>query len=191
MKLRPALAFMSAVLLMRGADAPPLSAPSTDGEVIAAVQKTIEHDGQVFELANSTSRNNVATDEYVVAGEKITEWTQLITVQRLTLAKPTRTDEFLAYFRKQMQAEDGSSLEILKQGELASVFAVRFPKSVRNDEQVMICLAFTDSANAAVLNIVQYALKPTRVSIDLAEMRIRSWRDKFVAQAVELTKPRS
>jgi hypothetical protein len=191
MKIRPTLALVSTVLAMRGADIPPLSAPSAVGEVFAAARKTVEHDGQVFELANSTSRNNAATDEYIVAGEKITDWTQLITVQRLTLAKPTRTDEFLAYFRKQMQTEDGSSLEILKQAEAASVFAVRFPKSDRNDEQVMICLAFTDGGNAAVLNIVQYALKPTRVSVDLAEMRIRSWRDKFLAQAGELTKPRS
>jgi hypothetical protein len=191
MKLLSVLALVSAVLAVRGADNPPLSDPSAVSEALAATRKTVEHDGQLFELANSTSRNHVATDEYIVAGEKITEWTQLITVQRLTLAKPTRTDEFLAYFRKQMQTEVGSSLEILKQTDAASVFAVRFPKSDRNDEQVMICLAFTDSGNAAVLNIVQYALKPTRVSVDLAEMRIRSWRDKFLAQAGQLTKPRS
>jgi hypothetical protein len=191
MKLRPAFALVFGVFTLNGADAPALSSPSPESEIVATPRKTVEHDGQVFELTNSTTRNNVATDEYIVAGEKITEWTQLVTVQRLTLSKPTRTDEFLAYFRKQMQAEDGSSLEILKQSEAASVFAVRFPKSDRNDEQVMICLAFSDSANAAILNIVQYALKPTRVSVDLAEMHLRSWRDKFVAQADELAKPRS
>ncbi len=159
---------------------PPNPSPTT--------RKTVEHDGQAFELANTTVGKNVETDEYVVAGEKIGDWTQLLTVQRLTLAKPTPTDEFLAYFQKKVQTEDGGTLEVLKQHKGASVFAVRFPKSERNEEQVMICLAFTDAANAPVLNIVQYAIKPTRASVDLVAMRIKSWRDKFVQQAQALAR---
>jgi hypothetical protein len=178
-------------VLVHAEDALPLSAPPAVQEVLADSRpvgslKTVEHDGQIFELATSTTRNNVATDEYVIGGEKIAEWTQLVTVQRLTLAKATATDEFLAYFQKRVQAEAGSSLEILKQAKAASVFAVRFPRSERNDEQVMICLAFVDSAEPTVLNIVQYALKPSRVPIDVAEPRIRSWRDKFITQATAL-----
>jgi hypothetical protein len=177
--------------LVHAEDALPLSAPpSARGALADAAPggspKTVEHEGQTFELASSTTRNNVTTDEYVVSGEKIADWTQLVTVQRLALSKATATDEFLAFFQKRVQAEAGSSLEILKQTKAAGVFTVRFPKSERNDEQVMICLAFVDSTEPAVLNIVQYALKPSRVPVDVAEPRIRSWRDKFITQAAAL-----
>lgn len=149
----------------------------------------MEHDGQAFALANSTTTDHVQTDEYVVSGEKIADWSQLVTVQRLTLAQPTPADEFVAYFRKRVEAEDGATLEILQQAKSASVFAVRFPKSERNDEQMMICLAFVDRGTPKLLNIVQYALKPGRVSADLAAMRLQSWRDKFLAQAQALNLP--
>lgn len=192
MKPIPGISALLLVATIAWAEEPPheppspavtAESPATTMPATAAPRKIIEHDGETFELAHTTSSKNVDTDEYVVAGETIADWTQLLTVQRLTLAKPTATDEFLAYFQKRVQSEDGASLDILKQSKLASVFAVRFPKSDRNEEQVMICLAFSEPTNAAVLNIVQYAIKPTRSSVDLVEMRIRSWRDKFVHQA--------
>lgn len=146
---------------------------------------TIVHEGQTFELANSTSGKNVETDEYVVAGEKVADWTQLITVQRLALSQPTRIDEFLAYFKKRVSSE-GASLDALKETRSAGVFAVRFPASERNEEQVMICLAFVEPTAPAVLNIVQYAIKPTRVPVAVVEMRVRSWRDGFLRRAEAL-----
>jgi hypothetical protein len=170
-------------------DSPPITAPPTAGTAERAApvpRKTFEHDGQTFELANSTTAKNVETDEYVVAGEKIADWSQVVTVQRLTMAQPTPSDEFLAYFQKRLNGEDGANLEILRQAKRASIFTVRFPKSEQNEEQIMICLAFADPAKPSVLNIVQYALKPSRVSANLAEMRMKSWRDKFLTQAQAL-----
>lgn len=183
-----------AALTARSEETPALSAPpttetATNGPTSAADRKTIEHAGQTFELATSSARENVATDEYVLTGEKITQWSQLVTVQRLTLAKTTAADEFLAYFQKRLQAEEGSTAEVLKQSPKVSVFAVRFPKSERNDEQVMICLVLADPEQSNVLNIVQYALKPSRVPAQLAERQLRAWRDRFVAQATSPTNP--
>jgi hypothetical protein len=146
------------------------------------VRKTIEQGGQTFELANSTANQTVETDEYVAAGEKIGDWTQLVTVQRLMLPKPTDSDAFVAYFKKRI-GEDGATLDVMLQTKAASVFAVRFPKTERNDEQVMICLAFVDVAKPTFLNIVQYAIKPTRGAVATTTSRIQSWRDKFLAQA--------
>jgi len=148
----------------------------------AAAKCTIVHDNQTFELANSTATKTVETDEYTASGEKLGEWTQLVTVQRLRLGGPATAASFVDYF-KQKVAEDGASLEVLSPGKVASVFAVRFPKSDRNDEQVMICLAFSDAAKPELMNIVQYAIKPARCSVAEVASRIKSWRDKFVAQA--------
>lgn len=158
---------------------PPAQASDASDE---ATRRTVEHDGQTFELTRSTADQAVRTDEYVVAGEKIADWTQLVTVQRLTRAMPARIDAFLAYFRKRV-TEDGATFEVLKEAKTAGVFVVRFPKSERNEEQVMICLALAGGSSTPHLDIVQYAIKPTRLPVEVVEMRIRSWRDQFLAQA--------
>jgi hypothetical protein len=184
--------FFACLICARAADdsIPPGvgAAPAENAAAPAAATKTIEHDGQTFKLASSATGKNVETDEYVQAGETLADWTQLLTVQRMTLAKATPTDEFVAYFQKRIQAESGATLQILKQSKAVSVFAVRFPKSDGNDEQVMICLALTDPAKTGVLNIVQYAIKPTRLSVDLVEMRIKSWRDRFLHQSEAISR---
>ncbi len=185
MKLFVVAAFIGAAVAVHGQDSGPAARPSpatlSSDEPLRA-ERRIVHDGQAFELASSTVGKNVETDEYVLAGEKIAKWTQLLTVQRLALAKPAAADEFLAYFRKRV-GEDKATLDMLMDGRTASVFAVRFPKTEQNEEQVMICLAFVDSLNPARLNIVQYAIKPTRTPVAEVERHITSWRDKFVEQA--------
>lgn len=152
--------------------------------------KPIVHEGETFELASSSATRSVETHEYTTSGEKLGEWTQLVTVQRVTREKPTSADAFVAYFKKRV-AEDGATLDVLSATKSAAVFAVRFPKSDRNDEQVMICLAFADPNRPERLNIVQYAIKPTKCAVDLAATRIKSWRDKFLAQAKAMQPPSS
>lgn len=161
--------------------APPV-AENTANPAAPANRKTVEHDGQVFALAQRTTGKNVETDEYTLADEKIANWTQLVTVQRLLLAQPTDADAFVAYFRQRV-TEDGATLDVLTPGKRASVFAVRFPKSDQNEEQVMICFAFIDAASPERLNIVQYAIKPMRCAVATTAARLKSWRDKFMVQA--------
>lgn len=97
--------------------------------------------------------------------------------------QPRVADAIGGYFQKRLQEESGASLEVLKQTKSAAVFAVRFPPSDRNEEQVMVCLAFGDPTNAAAFNVVQYAIKPTRLGVDLVEAHLKSWRDKLLRQA--------
>lgn len=141
----------------------------------------IEHDGQAFELARSSNDRNVLTDEYLISGETLADWTQLVTVQRLKQPTPARIDAFLAYFSKRV-AGDGATFQVLKETASAGVFVVRFPKSDTNEEQVMICLVLAGSGEKPHLDIVQYAIKPTRLPVDVVEMRIKSWRDRFLGQ---------
>jgi uncharacterized protein YmfQ (DUF2313 family) len=185
--------FFSAALVTFGAEPAvllPLSEPPAQASVApdGPAHRTVEHDGQTFELVRSTADQAVRTDEYVVAGEKIADWTQLVTVQRLTRAMPARIDAFLAYFRKRV-TEDGATFEVLKEAKTAGVFVVRFPKSERNEEQVMICLALAGGDTIPHMDIVQYAIKPTRLPVDVVEMRIRSWKDQFLAQAKGAAEP--
>lgn len=169
---------------------PATPADRTDRSAVPATpaRRTVEHDGTTFELANSTASAAAETDEYVAQGEKLTDWTQLVTVQRLKLAKPQSAEEFVTYFQRKLQAEDGASLDVLHQGKSVCVFVVRFPQSDRNEEQMMICLAFVDSAESARLNVVQFAVKPARIAAPLVESRLKSWRDQFLRQAETLTK---
>lgn len=173
---------MSSLLRAQEAAPSPSPKPADLADAPATDRRTVEHDGQVFSLASSTAIRNVATDEYTVAGEKIAAWTQLVTVQRLTLSQATDADAFVAYF-KQRIADDGATLDVLSPGRTASVFSVRFPKSERNEEQVMVCLVMADPAEPCRLHIVQYAIKPLRFPIETTAARLKSWRDKFVAQA--------
>lgn len=143
---------------------------------------TVEHEGQSFALAQSSVAANVETDEYILAGEKLATWTQLVTVQRLTLVRSAAADEFLTYFGKKVAA-DGGSFEILSRGRPASIFAVRFPRTSDYDEQVMVCLALSNVAKPTELNIVQYAIKPGAMPEGTAESHLKSWRDRFVRQA--------
>ena len=177
---------LASPLLLRGQAPTPAVAPAEPAPASPTAQdsavKKIEHDGQIFELANSTIGQNVQTDEYILAGEKLADWTQLITVQRLSVAKTATAEGFVTYFRQKVES-DGASLDVLTHNKAACVFAVRFPKSDRNDEQVMICLAFTDPTNAGTLNIVQYAIKPLRSPVSTTAAHIKSWRDRFLRQA--------
>lgn len=169
---------------------PSLSVIRTDGLQAAAPDRSrtaIEHDGERFELANRSALRNVETDEYVLAGEKIGRWTQLVTVQRLTLPKPCAADRFVGYFQSRVRRENGTSLEVLREGAAASVFHVRFAASDRNAEQEMICLAFVDRQRPSRLNIVQFAIKPAGLAPAVLRARVRSWRERFLQQADALS----
>lgn len=187
--------FLLAVLTVASAagatEGAPIPAAPSPPSAAASSLNSVEHDGQTFELANRTSARNVETDEYVVAGENLETWTQLVTVQRLTLMKPMPTEAFVGYFQKRLLDENGATLEVLKQAKTAAVFAVRFSPSDRNEEQVMVCLAFVDPTNPALLNVVQYAIKPTRLGVDVVESRLKSWRDKLLRQAEAMSGERS
>lgn len=161
--------------------APGSTAASTDESSAPDIRPRIEHYGQLFQLAGSTAGRNCETDEYTIPGEMLDSWSQLVTVQRLRPLKATGTDAFLSYFRDRLRSTE-ASLEILRQSPDASVFAVRFARTEQHEEQVMICLAMRGAREPGVLNIIQYAIKPHALPLEMVEARIRSWRDKFLRQ---------
>ena len=150
--------------------------------------KRITLNGQTFELANSTNGENIATEEYVLSGEKLAAWTQLVTVQRITLAKPSSPDEFATYFQKRISQESGARLDFLQQGRAACVFSTYFAKSDQNDEQMMVCLVFSEVKTPQVLNLVQYAIKPNQLAQSVVELQLKAWKAQFSQQALSLVR---
>jgi hypothetical protein len=192
MRIFPLL-FLMTVIGSAAEAPPPVPTPATTPRAVEApaptppaTRKTVEHNGQTFELVNSLKEERVETDEYVIVGEKLGEWTQLLTVQRLTVEKPATAEEFAAYFQKKVQQEGGASLQVIHQARAAAVFAARFPKSDSNEEQIIECLAFCDPKKPNVISLIQYAVKPHRIAQDVVELQLKSWQAKFVQQATAL-----
>jgi len=150
--------------------------------------KKITLNGQTFELANSVTGENIATEEYVLAGEKLAAWTQLITVQRITLAKPGSPDEFVSFFQKKISQEPGARLDLLQQGRAACVFSAFFAKSDQNDEQMMVCLVFADPKTPQVLNLIQYGIKPNKLARSVVELQLKAWKAQFTQQALGMAR---
>ena len=154
----------------------------SESPVTSPERPSIQHAGQTFTFARTSGGRGVDTDEYTLADEKLSDWTQLVTVQRLTIAQASSAGAFVTFFQKRV-AEEGASFDVLTQDAKAAVFAVRFPASNANEEQVMICLAFSEPAAGARLNVLQFAIKPSRCPVALATQQIKAWKDRFLEQA--------
>lgn len=178
------LACFALVVACRAQDNP-APMPAHEAGVTTAVlpdeTRAISHNGQTFLLASSTKGPNVETEEYLLRGEKLAEWSQLLTMQRLTLENPSTPDEFAAYFQKRVNQEGGARLELIQQSKAAAVFAVHFAKSEQNEEQVMVCLVLADKGGS--LNLVQFAIKPARLMPEVVAAQLKSWKTKFTQQA--------
>ena len=165
-----------------------VSVMAEEAALSAPEAKRITLNGQTFELANSTNGENIATEEYVLSGEKLATWTQLVTVQRITLAKPSSPDEFATYFQKKISQENGARLDLLQQGRTACVFSTYFAKSDQNEEQMMVCLVFSEVKTPQVLNLIQYAIKPNQLAQSVVEMQLKAWKTQFSQQALSLVR---
>jgi|GEM_PF-5125606 len=139
--------------------------------------------GQTFHLVNSKSDGLVTSFEYALAGEKYEDWTQLLTHQVIGLTNPVTAEQFAAFFQRKLKDDDPkASMEIIQSFRKAVVFQVRFPRTEGQDDQVMVCLAFPDTKHAQ-MNVIQYALKPNRLSGNLAELQLKSWQGMLCAKA--------
>lgn len=137
--------------------------------------KEIKINGQVFTLANNSASGLVSTFEYTLAGEQYSEWTQLLTHQVIALANPVTAEEFVAYFQRKVRESDpGTAFEVVRQSPRAAVFQVVFPRTQVQDEQIMLCLCFPDP-HRAEMNVVQYALRPNKLSANLVQLQVKSW----------------
>lgn len=150
---------------------------------VVADKPTLTYAGQTFELAQTRPGDRLATAEYTLAGEKLAEWTQLVTVQKVTGTQPANPEQLVQFFRLRLKPDE-AKLDLLAETEKGRAFAVHFPAKGATEEQVMICLAFVDPAQRQVLNVVQYAVKPHRAGAEVAATQLRAWKDRLVAQTV-------
>jgi len=101
-------------------------------------------------------------------------------VQRITLAQPSSPDEFATYFQKKISQENGARLDLLQQGRTACVFSTYFAKSDQNEEQMMVCLVFSEvkTPQRAQSDPVCDQAEPSSRSPS-SELQLKAWKAQF------------
>ncbi|MFA5264386.1 MAG: hypothetical protein WC378_11210 [Opitutaceae bacterium] len=143
----------------------------------------IAHLGQVFILAQHREDKTVETDEYLPKGETLGDWSQLLTVQRLRLPRASSPDEMIAHLSKRVSKDPGSRFLVVRQGRHASVFSASLPPVDGAREQRLVGIVCMDTSKPGVMDVLQFALAPSRVDAGVADMILDSWKLKFVKQA--------
>lgn len=161
-------------------ESPVPSRPETETSLVAPSLACM---GQNFQLAQSYGNSEVETHEYVLEGESLRDWSQLVTVQRLTTPSASRPGDFVAFSSQRLTREGGTTVLTQPSGKRTSLFTAHFNKSPDHDEQVVVCLVFSSPADPTRLQILQYAAKPARLTPPQLESQLRAWRERLQSQA--------
>ena len=159
--------------------------------------KTYQFNGRAFLQARHLEEGPVETFEYVRKGENLTNWTELVTHQRVTATGPLdqigfRADSYVQFLREQL-ARDNSAQptqwNLLYSSKDSAAFLIRFNATDAYSAQVMVGLVLAGGSNT--INVVQWALKTDAVDADTGSKEQASWVDLLVKQAREVgaTKP--
>lgn len=170
--------------------APEPPSASSAGAATALVAPAISCLGQTFLLAQSSGTPLVETHEYTREGETLRNWSQLVTVQRLTLARTTTAAEFVAFSQQRLGREGGTTVLTQPSGPRTGLFTAHFPQTADQEEQVVVCLVLAPPTAPAHLDIIQYAAKPTRLTPEQLEIQLRAWRGRLQSQAQQAEKAR-
>lgn len=157
-------------------------APATPAQEAQQEHPKILQDGNTYVFSGSSKTANVETEEYVLEGEQITNWSQLVTMQRLSLSHAGTVEDFCTYFAKRIAQEGSGRVDIVKKGPRGTVFVASFPASAANEEQIMLCLVLQGKTSNDLM-MLQFAIKAGKVSKDVAAAVMKGWRDRLCAQA--------
>jgi hypothetical protein len=151
-------------------------------------EESISHLGQSFSLAQRSTRAGVETDEYLLSGETLAAWSQLVSVQRVSLPRRISSEELLSFIKLKQQKAGEGAVTVLLQGKNACVFSTRFVETAGCEEQVMVALALSNPKDPSGLFVLHYAYKPKRLEDSLAQEQLRGWKEKFTQQALQLNR---
>jgi hypothetical protein len=173
------------------AESPTAGVPASLG-AIPSIQprRTFEHNGHVYVLVLSNATEEVDTEEYVMEGETLDQWTQLISYQRVRLPSAIGADQYVASLQHYFdQNKSAAHSKVVQQGKTATVFGVQYDKTTDQDLQLTIALAFFPSAkDPTLLHLIQFTLKPAKVTAAEIENLIRSWQGRFQSEASSISK---
>jgi len=172
------------------AGAPSRAAEETAPAVAPAApeRRTIQQFGLTFVLSRSTRSDSTETEEYFLEGESAESWSQMITYQRITLPEPLGADLYVTWLKKHFeQSPGGPRLKVVQQGKAASIFGVQYAKTDKSPEQFGLALvSVADPRRPNQLHLIQYAINPSRVSLEEMELQVKRWQARFQSQAASL-----
>lgn len=175
--------------LALNASSPDVALPSSSTSS-SSEPETLQQYGQTFVLAGSTHTDVVHTEEYVLQGESVDNWSQLLTYQRVRLPEPFPTDEYVMLLKRCLEQRGGAPrIRIVQQGKTASLFGIHYPATDRTPEQVALALlTIADPQRPNELHLVQYAVNPARLSLEEMELQIKRWQGRLQSQAASLVR---
>jgi len=177
--------------LLSAAESLAAGVPASLGAVPAVqAKRTFEHNGHVYVLVFSNATEEVDTEEYVMEGETPGQWTQMISYQRIRLASAIGADQYVISLQRYFdQNKSVAHAKVVQQGKTATVFGVQYDKTSDRDLQLTIALAFFPNAkDPSLLHLIQFTLKPAKVTSGEIENLIRSWQGRFQSEANSISK---
>jgi len=138
---------------------------------------------------NSTNGANIATEEYVLSGEKLGDaGRNSSAVQRITLAQPSSPDEFGATYFQRNFAGERRPVGSLQQGRTACVFSTYFAKSDQNERQMMVLPRILEVKTPQVLNLIQYGDQAEPARAVRRRTAVKAWKAQFSQQALSMVR---
>jgi len=148
-------------------------------------RRTVELYGMKYVLMGSSRNDSVETEEYVLENESASNWTQLLTYQRITLPEPTAADKYVMQLKRHMeQTAHAPRFKPVQQGREAALFGVHYPPTDTQPEQFGLALVTVpDSRRPNELHLIQYSAKPEKLNPAELDLQVRRWQARFQSQA--------
>ena len=171
-----------------GEEASAVTVPSSSSPEEVAATPTpalqITLNGQAFHRADSEQSTAAKTFVYLPSGATLQDWSEMVTHQVITLQQRSGADEVLQFIREKSKAR--VRLELVLETRKASVFVSLSPGVEGEETQMAVGFAFLDLSDPLQIHLVQFVLKPNRLSQPDVEQKLKSWRDLFKTRATAL-----
>lgn len=181
MRTKPRFTHLSACLLallfcgrsaLRAEGEPP--APTTQ-------KPCISHRDQVFNLTRHQENGDLETDEYLLPGESLADWSQLITVQRLR--RPVALEAAAKFIQTSFEKEFSATVSSLGQSNHHRLLQANIPEQTTTQQHRVLCLLSDGLQENASLVVIQFALRPSTGSPAAQDALFISWRDRLTELA--------
>lgn len=163
---------------------------SPDVSPESSPQKAIELYGTKFLLMTSSRLGEVETEEYLVEGESVAAWTQMLTYQRVTLPAPIAADVYVTLLKRHLESRPSPpKFRTVQQGKDASIFGVHYlPGNEAREQFGLALVSIPDPRRPNEVHILQYVCKPQEIAPEDLQLYARRWQARFQSQAASVTR---
>ena len=152
-------------------------------------RKTIQEEGTTYVLLSSHRDEHIQTEEYGIEGETASNWTQVITYQRLTLSEALGVNEYVSALKERIEQNGATArVRIVQSGSKAAIFGFEYGRADGTADPAqlgLVLVTLPDKRRPQELELVQYGASPSQLSLDLLAARMKRWQARFEAQAAK------